>query len=413
MHALHDSTLSIQTAPPAPSGSDDALRRALAALTAEEDAGTAGLAPPYDARKVGAALAFLVARGVDRPPLPGAAPGATLARWRMLASVAAHDVGLVKLYEGHTDALAILAELGAPAAPAGTRWAVWAAEPPQARLIARSASDVQAATPTGTADAAGAGAGAGTDDASGLAQGERPDGTPHRLRLDGRKAWCSGAANVTHALITAWLDDQTSCLVQVALDQPGVRVTGEGWHARGMAATASVDVVFENAAATLVGAPGEYLARPGFWHGGAGIGACWFGAAAAIGRYTAARLAGRAAGGALDDFSALYAGELDLALAAGVTLLREAAALIDAAPQENAQALAMRVRLEIEALAEKVVRIAGRALGAAPLCRDARFAALMTDLPVFLRQSHAERDLAAYGRAGIQQRTTGEQAWRL
>lgn len=382
MHALHDSTFSGHAPTPAASSPaltpDDALRRALDALTAGVD----GPAPPYDAHQVGAALTLLVERGVDRPPLPGSAPGATLARWRMLASVAAHDVGLVKLYEGHTDALAILAELGASPAPRGTRWAVWAAEPPQARLVARPV----------------------TGDAPGRASG---------LRLDGRKAWCSGAANVTHALITAWLDDRTSCLVQVALDQPGVRVTGEGWHARGMAATASVDVVFENAAATLVGASGEYLARPGFWHGGAGIGACWFGAAAAIGRYTTARLATRAAGGALDDFSALYAAELDLALAAGVTLLREAAALIDAAPQASAQALAMRVRLEIEALAEKVIHTAGRALGAAPLCRDARFAALMTDLPVFLRQSHAERDLAAYGRAGIQQRTTGEQAWRL
>lgn len=375
---------------------DDALRHALDALTAGAD----GLAPPYDAHRVGAALAFLVDRGVDRPPLPGSVPGATLMRWRMLASVAAHDVGLVKLYEGHTDAVAILAELAASPAPHGTRWAVWASEPPQARLVARPVTDHAPGRPQSLTQAPVAGA----DIAPGRVSG---------VRLDGRKAWCSGAASVTHALITAWLDDRTSCLVQVALDQPGVRVTGEGWHARGMAATASVDVVFENAAATLVGAPGDYLARPGFWHGGAGIGACWFGAAAAIGRYTTARLAMRAVDGVLDDFSALYAAELDLALAAGVTLLREAAALIDAAPQAPAQALAMRVRLEIEALAEKVLHTAGRALGAGPLCRDARFAALMTDLPVFLRQSHAERDLAAYGRAGIQQRTTGEQAWRL
>ncbi|MGI4857835.1 MAG: acyl-CoA dehydrogenase [Janthinobacterium lividum] len=400
MHALHESTFPAHAATPAPlpsiSTPDDALRRALDALTAGVD----GPAPPYDARQVGAALAFLVGRGVDRPPLPGSAAGATLTRWRMLASVAAHDVGLVKLYEGHTDALAILAELGAAPAPHGTRWAVWASEPPQARLVARPVAGHVSGQPQGLAHAPVAGTGNAPDRAPGV-------------RLDGRKAWCSGAANVTHALITAWLDDQTSCLVRVALDQPGVRVTGEGWHARGMAATASVDVVFENAAATLVGAPGDYLARPGFWHGGAGIGACWFGAAAAIGRYTTARLATRAASGVLDDFSALHAAELDLALAAGVTLLREAAALIDAAPQANAQALAMRVRLEIEALAEKVLRTAGRALGAAPLCRDARFAGLMTDLPVFLRQSHAERDLAAYGRAGIQQRTTGEQAWRL
>ena len=38
-----------------------------------------------------------------------------------------------------------------------------------------------------------------------------------------------------------------------------------------------------------------------------------------------------------------------------------------------------------------------RALGAGPLCRDAHFARLAADLPVFLRQSHAERDQAVLG----------------
>src|SRR5689334_9943551 len=53
-------------------------------------------------------LRQLVAAGLDRLPLPGS--GQTLARWRMLAEVAALDLSLAKLFEGHTDALAILAE---------------------------------------------------------------------------------------------------------------------------------------------------------------------------------------------------------------------------------------------------------------------------------------------------------------
>lgn len=53
----------------------------------------------------------LIAAGLDRLPLPGAGHGATLERWRCLAVVAGHDLSLLKLYEGHTDALAILAEL--------------------------------------------------------------------------------------------------------------------------------------------------------------------------------------------------------------------------------------------------------------------------------------------------------------
>jgi len=40
----------------------------------------------------------------------------------------------------------------------------------------------------------------------------------------------------------------------------------------------------------------------------------------------------------------------------------------------------------------------GRALGAGPLCKDAALAQLYADLPVFMRQSHAERDQEAVGK---------------
>jgi hypothetical protein len=66
----------------------------------------------------------------------------------------------------------------------------------------------------------------------------------------------------------------------------------------------------------------------------------------------------------------------------------------------------MRARLAVEAAATEVLRHATRALGAGPLCRDARFARLAADLPVFLRQSHAERDLATLGSLLNQQEDT-------
>ena len=63
-------------------------------------------------------LDALIADGLGRPPLPG--HGATLERWRMLAMVAAYDLSLAKLYEGHTDAIAILSELAGPLPAAGS-----------------------------------------------------------------------------------------------------------------------------------------------------------------------------------------------------------------------------------------------------------------------------------------------------
>ena len=312
------------------------------------------LRPHEDDFSPAAGLRRLLDAGLDRLPLPG--HGATLQRWQALAAVAAIDLSLLKLYEGHTDALAILAEIDGPGAPAGSSWGVWCAEMPGARVQLQ----------------------------------QMPDG---RYLLDGRKAWCSGASSLSHALISCWNDDGQACLASVALAQPGVHVTDEGWHAVGMEACASVDVTFSAARVFPVGAPGAYLERPGFWHGGAGIAAAWYGAACAI----ASHLHARAQHAAPDPVRLAQLGQIDCALRAVGALLREGAAEIDRHPQRDAMGLALRLRLAVEDAATLVLHLATRALGAGPLCRDARFARLAADLPVFLRQSHAERDQAVLG----------------
>ena len=53
-------------------------------------------------------------------PLPGG--GRTGERWAVLAELAGEDLSLARLAEGHADALAILAELGAGAPAPGSRW---------------------------------------------------------------------------------------------------------------------------------------------------------------------------------------------------------------------------------------------------------------------------------------------------
>jgi len=320
-----------------------------------------------DPAALGDVLRALIQRGYDRlpyVPLPG--HGQTLERWRALAAVAACDLGLVKLFEGHTDALAILAELHGPTAPVGSRWGVWAAEPPDARVQAS-----RRATATHTDATRG-------DDAA-------------QLHLSGTKAWCSGAAVVSHALVTVWLNDEP-VLAAVAMDHPSISIDASKWQAVGMQATASADVTFNETPATLVGAAHAYVRRPGFWHGGAGIAACWYGAAARIGQVLREASAHRA-----DAHRLAHLGAVDIALAGAVAVLRETAAHIDANPQADSQRETMRARLIVEEAATAVMSHATRTLGAGPLCRDARFARALADLPVFLRQSHAERDLAALG----------------
>ncbi|WP_373801030.1 acyl-CoA dehydrogenase [Delftia acidovorans] len=330
-------------------------------------------------------LALLVAQSADRLPLPGR--GHTLQRWRALAEVAAHSLGLAKLYEGHTDALAILSELQADLATEGLRWAVWCAEPPGERVQATAAS------PDATQRTA-------------LQAGSA-------VRLSGHKPWCSGARAVDRALVSGWLADGQRCLIAVTMDQPGIRRDDSHWQAVGMAASASADVHFDGATGVLVGAPGQYLSRPGFHHGGAGVAACWYGAAARIASHL---LQAAIQGG--DPHRLAHLGALDVSLGSAASLLREAAADIDARPSDPCLLAVSRARLAVEAAAEDVLRRVPRAIGPGPLCKNKSLALLMADLPVFIRQSHAERDQAALGRllaerTQAQAQGAGACAWTL
>lgn len=301
---------------------------------------------------LGDALKDLQEEGLDQLPLPGS--GQTLERFSGLAQVAGHDLRLCKLFEGHTDALAIIAELDSPLPPLGSTWGMWAAEPPSARVRVRR------------------------------------DG--QRLIVDGRKAWCSGASVVSHGLLTAWDEEDRQQLVAVAMDQPGVTVTDDGWDAVGMAATGSVEIVFDQARGLAVGGPGDYLARPGFWQGAIGIAACWYGAAQRLAEVLREQCSKHPEPHAL-----AHLGAVDSALNSAACVLRASAEQVDRAPTADARLLAQQVRACVEETVEQVIHHVGRAVGAGPYCKDPHFAQLMADLPVFVRQSHAERDLAALG----------------
>jgi hypothetical protein len=310
------------------------------------------------------ALGHLVEAGLDALPRPGS--GHTLARWRVLAAVAAHDLSLVKLFEGHTDALAILAELGgAPATAAGADGAPGV--PSRPMRASRSSRPAKAAHP--------------------------PDGT---------KAWCSGAASVTHAVVSGWNAAGEPCLAAVSMDQPGVRVTAKGWHAVGMAASASVDVRFDGAHAVQIGRPATTCAGP----------ASGRAAPALRPAGSAARWASRAGCASSRAPRPTPTARAPRRHRGGAGRRRRAAARIRRMdrPPPAGQRPARRD-------ARTPGRRAGGQRGHAPRGpRGGRgaavprraFAQAMADLPVFLRQSHAERDLAALGQLSRQDDTQEE-----
>lgn len=288
-------------------------------------------------------------------PLPGS--GRTEQRWRGLAAVAREDLSVARLAEGHVDAVAILAELAGPRPAPGSRWGVWAAEPPQPVLAAEQ--------------------------------------TAGGWRLIGTKPWCSGAHSCTHALVTARAGEQRR-LFAVDLGTGNTAPVEDTWPPVGMAGSDSGAVRFEATPAVAVGAPGAYVERPGFWHGAIGVAACWYGGAAGV----ADVLLVQARAGRADSHALAHLGAVDAALHAAASTLAVAAREVDADPGDEAgqaRLRAMRVRAVIEAACDEVLRRVGRATGAGPHGRDAAFSRRVADLTVFLRQSHAERDLAQLG----------------
>ena len=181
----------------------------------------------------------LVHAGLLDLPTPGS--GRTWQRFCGLAEVAARDLSLGRLAEGHADALAILAEANG-AKPAG-RLGVWAADPPDGRLLA-------------------------TRQGNGWS-------------LSGLKHWCSGAELLDAALVTAHADDGYR-LFFVRLDRPGLSVSTDNWQGVGMRDSVTADVAFDDVwldTDAAIGNPGWYLDRTGFWAGGVGVAACWYGGA--------------------------------------------------------------------------------------------------------------------------------------
>ncbi|MFJ4715542.1 acyl-CoA dehydrogenase [Streptomyces sp. NPDC088785] len=314
-----------------------------------------GPPPATPEARAGELFADFVAKEAADVPLPGRA---TARRFAALAGLGRRDLSLARLAEGHLDAAAILHETEGTLPAPDERWGVWAARPPGPGVRARR--------------------------------------TGQGWLLSGLKPYCSGARSCTHALVTADADDGYR-LFAVALGHPGVRPVDGTWPAVGMRGSDTLDVTFADVPARAVGGPDGYLDRPGFLHGGIGVAACWLGGAQAV----ATALYDRAAGGGLNDHAAAHLGSVDLLLHTAGTMVREAGDAIDADPLDRrgeARLRGLRVRALVERVCTEVMGHVGRATGAGPLCHDERHARAVADLTVYVRQHHAESNLAELGR---------------
>ena len=298
----------------------------------------------------------LFARGGLDLALPGG--GNTDERLRQLCGIARrYPLGVARLSEAHTDAVAILAEAGRVPDP-GATYGVWASEQPQA--IVR------------------------WDETSGTISGRKPFGT--------------GVGIIDRALVTAEDDNGTKLLIDVDV---GVDTTTAatiqpltiGWATSALSDTATAPIVFDQhpvEADDIVAKDDWYLSRPGFWHGACAPAACWAGAAIAL-VDTATLL--------VDDdphrraqHGALVAHRWSLE-----ALLRSAGTEIDDAPADAAagEHRARALRQIVERSCTDVLDRFGRAFGPRPYTSDVDVSHRAHDLHLYLRQHHGERELPA------------------
>jgi hypothetical protein len=287
-------------------------------------------------------------------PLPGR--GRTAERHDMLAQIAREDLSVAKLAEAHWDAVAILAEAGRSAEP-NKLYAVWASEIPGHAL--------------------------------------RLERTADGFQIHGEKPFCSGLGIVDRALVTVGLPDQGLVDVDLRNNLDRISVDLDVWKTDAFRMTQTGAITFRELGVpqnSLIGEPGWYLERSGFWHGACGPAACWAGGVAAL-------LDVALASKRNDPHTVAHLGAIQASVWGMYALIRKAGDEIDAAPLDlkAAQMRALKVRHLIEELGTATLQRFARAYGPSPLSMDEATSLRFQEAGLYMRQSHGERDLECLG----------------
>jgi alkylation response protein AidB-like acyl-CoA dehydrogenase len=295
------------------------------------------------------------------------ASGETWSRFAALAHLSSLDLSLGRLCEGHSDALAILSEAGMKPVDSSASYGVWAARGSRAQTKAER-----------------------------VAKG---------WRLTGTKEFCSGSGTLDRALVAAETPDGY-LLFDIDVNQNVESVDHESWPALGMADSMSLTLTFDGPVIEddrVVGFANFYTQRPGFWHGAAGVAACWFGGASALVNDLIDSIGKEANEHVLADV-----GIATSALESMRSVLKSVAQDIDDDPFDEgrqAQFRALVARQVVhDSTSEILARVAG-AGGARPLCHDEVQARRAADLYVYLAQHHGGADAAALGRIKVGRRS--------
>ncbi|MGD9804685.1 MAG: acyl-CoA dehydrogenase [Hyphomicrobiaceae bacterium] len=333
-----------------------------------------------DRQRIAKAIALLRSKGLlSRPFVEAASLPAPTAPplFYLLVALGRGDLSVARLYEGHVNAMQLLARLGTrdqldramQAASKDGMLGVWGADDPAqpARLLQRANS----------------------------------------WRLSGRKTFASGADLIACPLIAAKTLDMKTQLLLLDRDSLGGRFDAGWWAPMGMQATNSYALNLdglEGEAAQLVGKPGMYEAQPFFGAGAIRFVAAQLGGTLALWDATREHLV--ASDRYQNPHQAARLGQMLGELEAAYALVRSGYARIArsiawseaSAGHPDDCLIADCARVGLEAIAERVTTLAIRCVGCAGLMDAHPLAAAARDLLVYLRQPGPD---AAQTRVGI------------
>lgn len=273
------------------------------------------------------------------------------------------SLALGRLYEGHVNALQLVARFGTPAqrtrlfadARDGHLFGVWNTDPPGECLQL---------------------------------------GDDRRLR--GVKTFASGAGFVTRALVTVKQEPGAPPLMLVVPLEPDSRADLTPWRAHGMRASATGTVAFDGIAVTddeILGAWGDYHRQPIFSGGAWRFAAVQIGGIEAVFDAWRAHLAATGRGGDPHQLARLGEGAISVA---GARLWVERAARIvaeDELAPDRIVAFVNLARLAVEKAGLDVLQLAQRSVGLQGFLRAHPLERLSRDLATYLRQPAPDRAL--------------------
>jgi alkylation response protein AidB-like acyl-CoA dehydrogenase len=299
----------------------------------------------------------------------------------MLQTIGAASLPLGRLYEGHVNAIGLVAAYGAPEqiamlraeAAEGALFGVWAA-----------------------------------DDAAGLKLARADDGG----RLAGRKILCSGAPFIERPLITA-KDAGGHVFMAIPKIARGERADLSRWTPQGMRASATGTVDFDGVhleAGEIVGAADDYHRQPRFSGGAWRFLAVQLGAVRELHDLLRKHLVASKRGG--DPHQAARFGQAAIAAETARLWVERASIIAESEDGDPAAAVAYvnLARLAVERAALDVLEIVHRSVGLSAFMRPHPIERVSRDLATYLRQPAPDSALCGAA-AWLLARDEGAKEW--